>query len=293
MPPVIAAFRASHPGVEVSLAEGEPEEIVPRLRAGEFDLALLFEFEGWPAPHRRPAPVRALRRSAPPRPPRRPSTRDRRETAAPRGPARGVLGADLGRQPLRLPRGPLLHRRGLRTARLLRVRRLRDGAGPGRRRGRRRADPADRALDRPRRHRGPAARSREPGAEVFAAIPRTAAATAATATMLDVLRNVSPSPEPPPGRRTGGDPRLDRAGSGPASSRSRCWGRPDPEAAPALTPSGYSSHGTSDGHTSCPWTAMSPVSISASLIRSGTNRPTSFNRMNVPIAEKPTTQAAA
>jgi DNA-binding transcriptional LysR family regulator len=46
MPGAIAAFRASHPGVEVSLAEGEPEEIAPRLRAGEFDLALLFEFEG-------------------------------------------------------------------------------------------------------------------------------------------------------------------------------------------------------------------------------------------------------
>jgi DNA-binding transcriptional LysR family regulator len=46
MPQAIAAFRASHPGVEVTLAEGEPEEISPRLRAGEFDLVLLFEFEG-------------------------------------------------------------------------------------------------------------------------------------------------------------------------------------------------------------------------------------------------------
>lgn len=46
MPRAIAAFRASHPGVDVTLAEGEPEEIAPRLRAGEFDLVLLFEFEG-------------------------------------------------------------------------------------------------------------------------------------------------------------------------------------------------------------------------------------------------------
>jgi DNA-binding transcriptional LysR family regulator len=46
MPQAIAAFRAAHPGVEVTLAEGEPEEIAPRLRAGEFDLVLLFEFEG-------------------------------------------------------------------------------------------------------------------------------------------------------------------------------------------------------------------------------------------------------
>jgi DNA-binding transcriptional LysR family regulator len=42
----VARFRASHPGVEVSLAEGESEEIAPRLRAGEFDIVLLFEFQG-------------------------------------------------------------------------------------------------------------------------------------------------------------------------------------------------------------------------------------------------------
>jgi DNA-binding transcriptional LysR family regulator len=46
MPQAVAGFRASHPGVEISLAEGEPEEIAPRLRAGEFDLVLLFEFQG-------------------------------------------------------------------------------------------------------------------------------------------------------------------------------------------------------------------------------------------------------
>jgi DNA-binding transcriptional LysR family regulator len=46
MPQAITAFRAAHPGVEVTLAEGEPEEMAPRLRAGEFDLVLLFEFEG-------------------------------------------------------------------------------------------------------------------------------------------------------------------------------------------------------------------------------------------------------
>src|SRR5271154_3982094 len=44
MPLAIATFRASYPDVELTLAEGEPEEIVPRLRAGELDLALLFEF---------------------------------------------------------------------------------------------------------------------------------------------------------------------------------------------------------------------------------------------------------
>src|SRR5471030_2214995 len=44
MPLAIAMFRAQHPEVELTLAEGEPEEIAPRLYAGEFDLALLFEF---------------------------------------------------------------------------------------------------------------------------------------------------------------------------------------------------------------------------------------------------------
>ena len=44
MPLAIAIFRAQHPEVELTLAEGEPEEIAPRLSAGEFDIALLFEF---------------------------------------------------------------------------------------------------------------------------------------------------------------------------------------------------------------------------------------------------------
>src|SRR5450755_1194326 len=46
MPVAVAAFRERYPEVALTLAEGEPEEIAPRLRAGEFDLALLFEFPG-------------------------------------------------------------------------------------------------------------------------------------------------------------------------------------------------------------------------------------------------------
>jgi DNA-binding transcriptional LysR family regulator len=46
MPRAIAEFRDAYPEVELSLAEGEPEEIAPRLRAGELDLALVFEFAG-------------------------------------------------------------------------------------------------------------------------------------------------------------------------------------------------------------------------------------------------------
>jgi DNA-binding transcriptional LysR family regulator len=52
MPVAIAGFRASYPEVRLTLAEGEPEEIAPRLDAGEFDLALLFEFS---APDEAPA----------------------------------------------------------------------------------------------------------------------------------------------------------------------------------------------------------------------------------------------
>jgi DNA-binding transcriptional LysR family regulator len=50
MPLAIAAFRASYPDVELTLAEGEPKDIAPRLRAGELDLALLFDFAGDTAP---------------------------------------------------------------------------------------------------------------------------------------------------------------------------------------------------------------------------------------------------
>src|SRR5947208_4565701 len=46
MPVAIAEFRTTYPEVELTLAEGEPEEIVPRLRGGELDLALLFDFAG-------------------------------------------------------------------------------------------------------------------------------------------------------------------------------------------------------------------------------------------------------
>src|SRR5271170_7364284 len=44
LPLAIATFSASYPDIELTLAEGEPEAIVARLRAGELDLALLYEF---------------------------------------------------------------------------------------------------------------------------------------------------------------------------------------------------------------------------------------------------------
>ena len=45
MPVAVATFSESYPDVELSLVEGEPEQIAPLLRAGDIDLALLFEFE--------------------------------------------------------------------------------------------------------------------------------------------------------------------------------------------------------------------------------------------------------
>ncbi len=58
IPQAVARFRAAHPGIALTLAEGEPEEIAPRLRGGEFDLALLFEFPGAAA---RPTAARTVR----------------------------------------------------------------------------------------------------------------------------------------------------------------------------------------------------------------------------------------
>ncbi len=43
MPLAIAAFRALHPGVELSMIMGEPEDMMPLLKSGELDLALGFD----------------------------------------------------------------------------------------------------------------------------------------------------------------------------------------------------------------------------------------------------------
>ena len=92
MPVAIAAFRAAYPEVELTLAEGEPQEIAPRLRAGEFDLALLFEFEADPGggPQAGGAAGGPAVPRAPPRPPA-----GGQACAAPGGAARRGVGADL------------------------------------------------------------------------------------------------------------------------------------------------------------------------------------------------------
>jgi molybdate transport repressor ModE-like protein len=40
----VSLFRQRYPDVELSLAEGEPDDSVPRLRRGEFDLSIIFSY---------------------------------------------------------------------------------------------------------------------------------------------------------------------------------------------------------------------------------------------------------
>ena len=48
VPLAVAEFSAGHPGVELSLVEAEPDESVPRLKAGELEIALVFEYSSLP-----------------------------------------------------------------------------------------------------------------------------------------------------------------------------------------------------------------------------------------------------
>lgn len=50
VPEAVATFRHRHPEVELTMVEGEPEETVPRLKAGELDMALVFDYEAVPDP---------------------------------------------------------------------------------------------------------------------------------------------------------------------------------------------------------------------------------------------------
>lgn len=48
VPPAVAAFSQRHPAIQLSLAEGEPEDLLAGVRSGELDLALTFEYVGVP-----------------------------------------------------------------------------------------------------------------------------------------------------------------------------------------------------------------------------------------------------
>jgi len=45
VPPAIAAFRAAHPGVELTLEEAEPQDAADGLREGRYDVAVVFEYD--------------------------------------------------------------------------------------------------------------------------------------------------------------------------------------------------------------------------------------------------------
>jgi DNA-binding transcriptional LysR family regulator len=48
VPRAVAEFHGRHPGVELSMVEGEPDEAAARLKAGEVDLALVYDHESTP-----------------------------------------------------------------------------------------------------------------------------------------------------------------------------------------------------------------------------------------------------
>ena len=46
----VSIFHRRHPNVRLSVADAEPEQSLPRLRAGELDLALTFDYPSVPKP---------------------------------------------------------------------------------------------------------------------------------------------------------------------------------------------------------------------------------------------------
>src|SRR6187551_3185095 len=46
----ISRFRDAHPGIRISLTEAEPEEALPALRRGRFDVGVVYDFELHPFP---------------------------------------------------------------------------------------------------------------------------------------------------------------------------------------------------------------------------------------------------
>jgi DNA-binding transcriptional LysR family regulator len=51
VPRAVASFHERHPAVELGMVEAEPEEASERLRAGDIDLALVYDFEPIPGMH--------------------------------------------------------------------------------------------------------------------------------------------------------------------------------------------------------------------------------------------------
>ena len=113
MPLAVARFRQAHPEVVLTLAEDEPEQIAPRLRAGEFDLALLFEFPG--ARERPGIGLRSVTLLEDPMHVALPADHPlaAKRVALARRPAQRAMDPDLRHQPLRPPRRAFLPGRRL------------------------------------------------------------------------------------------------------------------------------------------------------------------------------------
>ncbi len=60
VPPAVAAFKSSHPDVELQLAEGQPTEILRQLRAGEIDIGIIATPHGQAPPRSRSLSVARL-----------------------------------------------------------------------------------------------------------------------------------------------------------------------------------------------------------------------------------------
>ena len=288
MPEAIARFRASHPGVDVSLEEGEPEEIGPRLRAGEFDLVLLFEFEG--VGERLGAGMRRFE-----------LLEDPLHLALPGDHALA------GRRRLRLEdlRGESWVQTSEASPCARHVVRSCHAAGFEPRVSFESDDYQtvqglvaagvgvalipELALSTVRedidvRELSP----QSPVRLVFAATPRGAAVTPAVATMLDILRERRGAEGRPRAGRTapgGGGGSVLLAVTAPgAGAAGRGGAAGHAVRVPERRHVGRVHLVAVDGDVA--------VSISSSVIRSGTTRPTSLSRMKVPIAEKTITQSA-
>ena len=132
----VSIFHRRHPKVRLSVADAEPEESLPRLRAGALDLALTFDYPSLPNPEERDLEktlvlTESMHLALPDRP---------RARRPPGRPAAGLRGHRVALRiaPEQLRRGRLrrLPRRRLRAADRVRVRRLSRDAGVHRRRAR-------------------------------------------------------------------------------------------------------------------------------------------------------------
>ena len=190
MPLAIAAFRAEHPAVELSMIMSEPEDSVPLLRSGELDLALGFDSphprrgDGIDRHHLLEDPMfLALPRD-------HPLARKRNLRLADLADEAWIAGTPDCECNRLITRACAVA--GLRAADRLRDRRLHGDAGLRRRRRRRLADRRARPDDRPRRHRRALARPRDAGAR-RSTPPRCAEGyrSPATQAMLEILRDVA------------------------------------------------------------------------------------------------------